>query len=131
MHVGRARLSRLNCHTRTSLSFSLFNFDSFFVFVFQYRVQNITNEQFCIQVMLYTRTGGVLQICSTVHIISILRIYIRSLINSNKKGKWGREKKKDLYETSIAIKSQTGCRGNCLRRARSATTLLSPLTNDA
>lgn len=35
----------------------------FLIFLFFFfsisRVQNITNEQFCIQVMLYTRRGGV------------------------------------------------------------------------
>lgn len=55
-------------------------------------MQNITNEQFCIQVMLYTRTGGGvggLQICSTVHVIAILRIYRRSLNDSNQSGNPG------------------------------------------
>lgn len=95
-------------------------------------MQNITNEQFCIQVMLYTRTGGVgrgvLQICSTVHIIAILRIY-RDLLLTVTNGGWGRGKK--LYETSIAIKSQNSCHGNPALHAQSATTLHSRLTNDA
>lgn len=75
--------------------------------------------------MLYTRIRGaghrVLQICSTVHIIAILRIYRWSLINSNKEGNVGRkggavvrvrEKRKYLYEMSIAIMSPNGCHGN-------------------
>lgn len=42
--------------------------------------------------MLYTRTGGGvggLQICSTVHVIAILRIYRRSLNDSNQSGNPG------------------------------------------
>lgn len=56
-------------------------------------MQNITNEQFLYSSnVIYKKLsglegGGVLQICSTVHIIAILRIYRRSLINSNKWGK--------------------------------------------
>lgn len=55
--------------------------------------------------------GYLLQICCTVHIIAILRIYRRSLINKRGELSEGR-RKRNLYETSIAIKSQNGCRGN-------------------
>lgn len=91
MHVMTYIFLWYNFHTSYShqLQFVVFFLILIFFFFFISRVQNITNEQFCIQVMLYTRTGGwrgrvVLQICSTVHIIAILRIYRRSLINSNK-----------------------------------------------
>lgn len=73
-------------------SFLFFKFGFFFFFNIS-RVQNITNEQFLYSSnVIYKKLsglegGGVLQICSTVHIIAILRIYRRSLINSNKWGK--------------------------------------------
>lgn len=81
-------------------------------------MQNITNEQFCIQVMLYTRRvgRGVLQICSTVHIIAILRIYRDLLLTVTNGG--------ELYETSIAIKSQTVAMETQPCRAQSATTCI-------
>lgn len=61
MHVMTYIFLWYNFHTSYShqlqfVVFSFFNLDFFF---FISRVQNITNEQFCIQVMLYTRTGGV------------------------------------------------------------------------
>lgn len=81
--------------------------------------------------VIYKKRGrGVLQICSTVHIIAILRIYRRSLINSNKPGGGGGVREK-LYETSIAIKSQNSCHGNPTLLCSFIHHLHSQLTNDA
>lgn len=110
-------------HTSYShqLQFVVFSFLilSFF-FLLISRVQNITNETILYSSNVIYKNGwgwgggggggGVLQICSTVHIFAILRIYRRSLINSNKWG--GGARGGELYETSIAIKSQNGCHGN-------------------